>query len=238
MTPSRTRNDNEQHDLSYNKYINNAIERPQNGHTMTPNRSLTKARAPRSKYKAPSNNELNQNMDMNNSISPMIQNKPELISMHNGVPSLDLRQSRSQNGMRADPVSMMGNPIIHGSDRNSKIQTKNNLWYHQREEKDEAKRKAKMFLDGLNEQRKQEKARKKIDQKFEAINEFKISQAKQERIDKEDIEREGFRRRFEQASKQNDVRVNHYLSNYYLPPEEKELRNNLTSERARSHGYE
>ena len=143
----------------------------------------------------------------------------------------NLRQSRSQGGMRSH--NSFNNPITHSkhNDPVNIMKNSGNLWYHQREEKDEAKRKAQVFLDGLNEQRKLEKQRKLIDQKFEALNEYKILQAKNERLAKEDEEREDFRRRFEEASKQNDVRVNHYLSNYYLPPEEKELRNNVSSQR-------
>lgn len=151
------------------------------------------------------------------------------------VPLLDFnpRNSRSQGGIRAPHRS---NPITHSGNQVEMFQNmKNsgNLWYHQREEKDEAKRKARIFLDGLNEQRKMEKQRKLIDEKFEAINEIKIQQAKQERILKEDGEREDFRRKFEDASKKNDLRINYYLNHYYAPPEEKELRNNMSSDRKR-----
>jgi len=108
------------------------------------------------------------------------------------------------------------------------------LFLHQKEEKNEAKRKAKIFTLGLNEQRKLEKQRKLIDEKFEVLNDMKIQHAKNERIAKEDEERKWFRRRFEDASKINDIRINHYLSNYYLPPEEKELRNIVSSNRIES----
>lgn len=54
---------------------------------------------------------------------------------------------------------------------------------------------------------------------------------KNARLAKEDEEKEEFRRRFEIASRQNDVRLNYYLNNYYLPPKEKDLRNNVASER-------
>lgn len=106
-----------------------------------------------------------------------------------------------------------------------------NLWYHQREERDIAKRRQKMFLEGLNEQRKMERQRKQIDQKFEQMSDFKIAMANGERLAKEDEEKEGFRRRFEDASRQNDIRLNYYLNHYYVPPEEKKLRNNIASER-------
>lgn len=79
-----------------------------------------------------------------------------------------------------------------------------------------------------------EKQRREIDQKFEAMSNYKIEMDKNERIAKEDSEREEFHRRFERASKQNDVRLNHYLNNYYLPPKEKDLRNNVASERAKN----
>ena len=63
------------------------------------------------------------------------------------------------------------------------------------------------------------------------MSDYKIEVDKNSRLLKEDAEREAFRRIFEDASHQNDVRIKHYLNNYYLPPKEKELRNNVSSEK-------
>jgi hypothetical protein len=88
-----------------------------------------------------------------------------------------------------------------------------------------------MFLQGLNEQKKLEQQRKKIDDRFEAIVDYKTAVDKNHLIAKEDAEREAFHRYFEDASKKNDDRVNYYLNNYYAPPKEKDLRSNIISER-------
>lgn len=130
---------------------------------------------------------------------------------------------------------MEGSPNMRGS---------GNLWHHQKEQRDLTKQRQRMFLDALNEQRKVsnfinqshysiqlERQRKEIDQKFEALSDYKIEMDKNARLVKEDEEKEEFRRRFEIASRQNDVRLNYYLNNYYLPPKEKDLRNNVASER-------
>lgn len=157
------------------------------------------------------------------------------------VPLLDfnMRQSRSQGGLRGyeqvrgyPQFARKDNPITHADQENlQSFQGSGNLWYHQREQKEADRRRQRVFLEGLNEQRKLEKQRKEIDKKFETLNEYKIQMAKNARIVKEDKEREEYRRRLEEASKRNDMRINHYLSNYYVPPEEKDLRNNVTSDR-------
>ena len=108
-----------------------------------------------------------------------------------------------------------------------------NLWYHQREEKDIAKRRQKILWDALNEQRRLEKQRKEIDKQFETIHNYKLQMAMNEQIAKEDQLREGYRKRLEDASKLNDARLGYYLDNYYLPPEEKDLRTS-NSERMKS----
>ena len=98
------------------------------------------------------------------------------------------------------------------------------MWQYQREEKDIAKRRQRMLCDALNEQRRLEKQRKEIDKQFETIHNYKVQLAKSEQMAKEDQNKENYRKRLEDASKLNDVRLGHYLNNYYLPPEEKDLR--------------
>ena len=61
------------------------------------------------------------------------------------------------------------------------------------------------------------------------MSDYKIEIDKNNRLAQEDAEREAYRRIFEEASHQNDIRINHYLNNYYTPPKEKELRNNYSS---------
>ena len=149
----------------------------------------------------------------------------------NKVPLLqfNMRQSRSQGGFRN--IYPHQNPITHEDDQGKNSENAGNLWYHQLEAKEIAKRRQQMFLQGLNEQRKLEHQRKKIDQRFEQMADVKTEMDKNARLAKEDAEKEAFQRHFEDASRQNDIRVNHYLSNYYKPPKEKDFRNNVTSER-------
>lgn len=143
--------------------------------------------------------------------------------------NLDKRQSRSQGGIRN--LFPNNNPITHEHEVNQQAQNSGNLWYHQIEAKDLQKRRQQMFLQGLNEQKKLEQQRKKIDDKFEAIVDYKTAIDKNNLIAKEDAEREAFHRHFEDASKKNDDRVNYYLNHYYAPPKEKDLRSNIVSER-------
>ena len=80
------------------------------------------------------------------------------------------------------------------------------------------------MLHALNEQKRMNKHQKEIDKQFEMLNDYKIEQARSLQIAKEDQEKEEHRRRFEEASKMNDVRLDYYLNNHYLPPEEKNFR--------------
>jgi Fic family protein len=114
------------------------------------------------------------------------------------------------------------------------MKSSGNLWYHQKEQKDVEKQRQKMFLEGLNEQRKLEKQRQKIDKKFEVMTELKIRMDQDKIIKKEDQEKNNFRCRFEQASRTNDMRINHYLSNYYQPTSEKALRSEDASGRTKA----
>jgi hypothetical protein len=65
------------------------------------------------------------------------------ICLNNQVPifNFDLRKSQSQGGPRID---FQMNPITHLNDQNSTNKGKN-LFYHQQEERNEVKRKQKMF---------------------------------------------------------------------------------------------
>ena len=102
------------------------------------------------------------------------------------------------------------------------------MFYHQKEERDVSKHRQKMLLNALNEQRRLEKQRKNIDKQFELFNDYKIKLARSQQIAKEDQDKEDYRRRFEEVSRINDVRLDYYLSNYYLPPEEKNFRTKYT----------
>jgi hypothetical protein len=63
---------------------------------------------------------------------------------------------------------------------------------------------------------------------------YKIQLAEQERLLKEDEEREDHRLKIENAAKRNDIRCSHYLNNYYRPKEERIVRNVLVSEREKA----
>lgn len=102
------------------------------------------------------------------------------------------------------------------------------MFYHQKEERDLCKHRQKMMLNALNEQQRMNKQRKEIDKQFEILTDYKIQQARSIQIAKEDHEKEEHRRRFEEASKMNDVRLDYYLNNYYLPPEEKNFRTKVS----------
>lgn len=78
-----------------------------------------------------------------------------------------------------------------------------------------------------------ERQRKEIDKQFETLHNYKVQAALSEQMAKEDQAREGYRKRLEDASKLNDMRLGYYLNNYYLPPEEKDLRAS-NSERIKS----
>ncbi|CAI2359955.1 unnamed protein product [Moneuplotes crassus] len=149
------------------------------------------------------------------------------------VPVLNIQpRSQSQGGL--GQLYNKSNPIAHFEENSQNLRRSGNLWQHQVEAKELQRRRQQMFLQGLNEQRKQEKQRRLIDQKYESIANEKIEFDKNNKIIKENRDREAFRRIFEEASHQNDLRVNHYLNNYYMPEKEKEIRNNIASTKASS----
>ena len=155
---------------------------------------------------------------------------------HQDIPRLDfkLRQSHSQGGERNfnpknSGIYISQNPITH-SNKDSQNKKSPNLWYHQQEQKDLERRRQQIFIAGLNEQLKSEKQRRKIDEKYEEMSNVKMQMDQERQIEKEDKDKEEHRLRFEQASRKNDSRINHYLNNYYMSPKEKELRSESTSE--------